>query len=159
MKQEHIDYINYIEGIKTTLKNTHWSSKNNSEHVRMDEFADIVSEFEDKISEEFQGIEGQIQDNQVQPKEYTFTNVETLLNNIKDETLTIYKNLQDDIEYIGICSEIESFIHDINKYKYLFRLSLKNESKIKENYINLTDTDLKNIVNEAIRSYLKKIIN
>lgn len=154
MKKEHIEYINFIEGIKTTIKNTHWSSVNNSEHVRMDEFADIIAEYEDTIAEEFQGIEGQVDDNEVKPISYTYSNPKKLLNDVKEKTIELYKTLENDIEYIGIRSEIESFIHEINKYKYLFKLALRAESKV----FKLTENDIKDIITETVRNYIKKMI-
>lgn len=154
MKKEHIEYINFIEGIKTTIKNTHWSSVNNSEHIRMDEFADIIAEYEDTIAEEFQGIEGQIEDNEINPLSYTYSNPKKLLNDVKAKTIELYKTLENDIEYIGVRSEIESFIHEINKYKYLFKLALKEESNVFE----LTENDLKDIITETVRNYITKII-
>lgn len=173
MKTEHIDFINYIEGIKTCLKNTHWSSVNNSEHVRMDEFADVVSDFEDSVSEEFQGIEGQIQDNEVKPIEYTFSDVNKLLQDIKSKTMELYDSFENDKTYIGVKSEIESFIHDINKYSYLFKLALKDDTNntetndkskdsdednnVSENTIKLTHEDLRNIIKESVKYYLNNI--
>lgn len=173
MKTEHINFINYIEGIKTCLKNTHWASENNSEHIRMDEFADIVSDFEDSISEEFQGIEGQIKDNEVKPIEYTFSNVKNLLQDINSKTMELYDSLENDKTYIGVKSEIESFVHNINKYAYLFKLSLKDDTNnteankesndtdennnVSENTIKLTHEDLKNIIKESVKYYLNNI--
>lgn len=172
MKKEHIDYINYLEGIKTCIKNTHWASVNNSEHTRMDELADTVSDFEDEISEEFQGLDGQIKDNEVKPIEYTFSTVDSLLNDIKSKTMELYDSLENDKQYIGVRSEIESFIHSINKFKYLFKLALKekkndetkedeeNDNDVNEaikNVVKISEKDLQDIINESVKLYLNYI--
>ena len=57
-------------------------------------------------------------------------------------------------EIIEKTPEIESFIHEINKYKYLFKLALRAESKV----LKLTENDIKDIITETIRNYIKKMI-
>lgn len=50
-------------------------------------------------------------------------NASDFINEVKYKTLEFYKKLPQDVEYKGIVSECETFIHNINKYKYLFSLT------------------------------------
>ena len=50
-------------------------------------------------------------------------NASDFIHEVKYKTLEFYKKLPQDVEYKGIVSECETFIHNINKYKYLFGLT------------------------------------
>ena len=46
----------------------------------------------------------------------------TMLQALKEATLSFYSTLPDQPCYKGIVSETEAFMHELNKYKYLFTL-------------------------------------
>ena len=50
-------------------------------------------------------------------------NAKVFIANIKLATESYYNTIPSDTEYIGIKSETENFIHNINKYKFLFSIS------------------------------------
>ena len=43
------------------------------------------------------------------------------INDVLIKTKLFYKSIPNDIDYVGIKSETESFIHNIKKYIYLFK--------------------------------------
>ena len=51
-------YINALEGYKTKFKNLHWSANNDALHLRVDEFSDALSGYQDAVSEDIQGTIG-----------------------------------------------------------------------------------------------------
>ena len=51
------------------------------------------------------------------------TNPRDLINILLDKTTSFYDNLPSGTHYVGIKSETETFIKDLTKYKYLFRLT------------------------------------
>ena len=66
-----------------------------------------------------------------------------VLTDIINDTMTLLNALDDKEEYIGIKSELESFVGSMNKFKYLYNITMK-EKKIKK------------VVNESIESYINK---
>ena len=47
-----INFINKLEGFKTKCKNLHWSAPKKNIHVYLDEFLDVISDYQDSIAED-----------------------------------------------------------------------------------------------------------
>ena len=109
--QFFINFINKLEGFKTKCKNLHWSAPKKNIHVYLDEFLDVISDYQDSIAEDYQGIKSQS------------LNAIDFINEVKIATETFYNSIPNDTCYVGIKSETETFIHNIFKYKYLFELT------------------------------------
>lgn len=127
-----LDYINFLEGIKTHCKAMHWGIMNiagltskQSAHVYLDDFFVIVSDYQDMIAETTQGVLGNY---------ITLTNIKgkSVPQGVAENPCDLCKWLQKNVvsfynslnisTYIGIKSETETFIKDIQKYIYLFNL-------------------------------------
>ena len=121
--QFFINFINKLEGFKTKCKNLHWSAPKKNIHVYLDEFLDILSDYQDSVAEDYQGILGHMQPNVIEGIKSQSLNAIDFINEVKIATETFYNNIPDDICYVGIKSETETFIHNIFKYKYLFEIS------------------------------------
>ena len=127
--QYFINYINVLEGAKTKIKNLHWGAKNlpnadkRGAHLYLDDFLDIVSDFQDTIAESSSGILGEMDLNAISGIGMTSTTPRDLINTLLDKTVSFYDNLPSGTQYVGIRSETEVFIKDLTKYKYLFRLT------------------------------------
>lgn len=117
-----IYFINRIEGWKTKCKNLHWSAPRKNIHVYLDEFLDILSDYQDGLAEEFQGLLGHMQPNVIRGIESNTLNAIDFIMEVKQGTYKFYTNIPEGVEYSGIKSECETFIHNILKYKYLFEL-------------------------------------
>src|SRR5574344_2558857 len=61
--QLFINFLNKLEGWKTKCKNLHWAAPKKNIHVYLDEFLDILSDYQDNIAEDYQGILGHMQPN------------------------------------------------------------------------------------------------
>ena len=127
--QYFINYINVLEGAKTKIKNLHWGAKNlpnadkRGAHLYLDDFLGIVSDFQDTIAESSSGILGEMDLNDISGIGMTSTTPRDLINTLLDKTVSFYDNMPSGTQYVGIKSETETFIKDLTKYKYLFRLT------------------------------------
>lgn len=124
-----IDYINFLEAAKTFCKSLHWGAENlslsskASAHKYLDGLYDIISEYEDTIAEVSQGIYGtfpMITGKQI-PIEKPL-DIFSLIDLLKKNIFDFYKGLPDEVEMVGMKSETETFIKNIQKYTYLFNL-------------------------------------
>jgi hypothetical protein len=118
-----IEYINRIEGWKSKCKNLHWSAPKKNIHVYLDDFLSELSDFQDSITEDYMGINGKVAPNILTGYSCMALNAFDLIAEIKIQTEIFYKKLPTDICYKGITAECENFIHIINKYTYLFKLT------------------------------------
>lgn len=117
-----INFINRLEGWKTKCKNLHWAAPKKNIHVYLDDFLEILSDYQDSLAEEIQGILGHIAPNKIIGTPSDVLNAMEFILEIKNCTLKFYSAIPDSIEYAGVRSECENFIHNIWKYKYLFEL-------------------------------------
>ena len=120
--QLFINFLNQLEGWKTKCKNLHWAAYKKNIHVYLDEFLDIISDYQDGLAEEYQGILGKMQPNVIKGIPSNALNALEFITEVKVGTLTFYKSIPQETIYKGIASECETFIHNINKYTYLFKL-------------------------------------
>lgn len=117
-----INFLNRLEGWKTKCKNLHWAAPKKNIHVYLDEFLEILSEYQDSLAEEYQGLLGHMQPNVIKGVVSEALNAMDFINEVKGYTYKFYDTLSKETPYAGIRSECETFIHNILKYKYLFEL-------------------------------------
>ena len=120
--QFFINFLNQLEGWKTKCKNLHWAAPKKNIHVYLDEFLDILSDYQDGLAEEYQGLLGHMQPNVIKGIESNTLNAIDFINEVKSKTGEFYNKIPEGMYYVGIKSECETFIHNILKYKYLFEL-------------------------------------
>ena len=120
--QFFIDFLNRLEGWKTKCKNLHWAAPKKNIHVYLDEFLEILSDYQDSLAEGYMGILGKMQPNAINGVQSNTLNALDFINEVKLNTLSFYDKLPKETVYKGITSECETFIQNINKYDYLFRL-------------------------------------
>lgn len=117
-----INFINRLEGWKTKCKNLHWAAPKKNIHVYLDEFLDILSDYQDSLAEGYMGILGRMQPNVIKGTSSDSLNAIDFINEVRTNTLSFYDKIPQESIYKGITSECETFIQNINKYKYLFEL-------------------------------------
>lgn len=117
-----INFINVLEGYKTRIKNLHWAADAMNIHLRLDELLGIVSDYEDSIAEESMGMFYKMGPLDIKGYECQDANPTSMLQSLKNRTAMFYNNLSEDSKFAGLKSETEVFIHDLNKYTYLFSL-------------------------------------
>lgn len=120
--QKFINFINQIEGWKTKCKNLHWAAPKKNIHVYLDDFLDVLSDYQDSLAEGYMGILGQMAPNAVKGIPCECLNAIDFINEVKVKTVEFYDSLPTETIYKGIASECETFIQNINKFHYLFSL-------------------------------------
>lgn len=141
-----LDYIEYLEGIKTNMKALHWDSRNMSEHKLCDEILTSVNSFQDDFAEEFQGIYGRrISVKMFKPQKSSFKSPKALVKDLIQKTTVLHKQLNRR-RYTGLRAIMEQFIHDMNKNSYLLDFAIKEDVK----------REIVNTINEALK---KKTLN
>ena len=120
--QMFIDFLNKLEGWKTKCKNLHWAAPKKNIHVYLDDFLEILSDYQDGLAEGYMGILGKMQPNVIKGIPSEALNAFDFISEVKYNTITFYESLPKDTIYKGIASECETFIQNINKYDYLFHL-------------------------------------
>ena len=118
-----ITFINRLEGQKTKCKNLHWSAPKKNIHTYLDEFLDVLSDYQDGLAEEIMGITGKFQPNMLKGIPSDTLNAMDFIEEVKIATLAFYDKIPQESVYKGVTSECETFIHNINKYIYLFGLT------------------------------------
>lgn len=120
--QFFINFLNQLEGWKTKCKNLHWAAHKKNIHVYLDEFLDILSDYQDGLAEGYMGILGKMQPNVIKGIASNTLNAIDFIEEVKAGTLSFYDKIPQETVYKGITSECETLIQNINKYRYLFGL-------------------------------------
>lgn len=120
--QFFINYLNKLEGWKTKCKNLHWAAPKKNIHVYLDDFLSVLSDFQDNIAEGYMGILGKMQPNAIEGIKSNVLNALDFITEVKQETIEFYDKIPKETIYKGITSECETFIQNLNKYDYLFKL-------------------------------------
>lgn len=120
--QFFINFLNQLEGWKTKCKNLHWAAPKKNIHVYLDEFLSVLSDYQDGLAEEYQGLLGHMQPNVIRGIGSNTLNAIDFIKEVKERTEEFYNKIPEGNSYVGIKSECETFIHNILKYKYLFEL-------------------------------------
>lgn len=115
-------YLNFIEGIKTRLKNVHWKEEDNAVHVYLDDLTSDISEFEDKLAEAGQSEFGRFQDGDIQGESIEESNPINLCEMIFDKTKEFRSELERREDYEGEISWIDDFLATLKQTKYRLQL-------------------------------------
>ena len=117
MKKEYVEFICSLHGYLIRLKEIHWNTDNNAEHLLCDEISDTLSDCEDRFTECAMGLEGK--HFRVGDLEPYIPNAESLMpmlieleNEIKDFRKTLKEN-----EW-GLTNILDDMLEACGKYKY-----------------------------------------
>lgn len=158
MKQNILDFLNDLEGYKTSCLSLHWGSNNMSEHNLFDEISSYIKATEDTISEIAQGVYGQMSKEELKPNEKKITNPSTFIDDVLSSTKTFYESLDDSFDNIGMKSSTENFIAEMQKCKYLVKLAVKeNELKESKSRIKMNRKQFEKYLAECVTDVLKQI--
>ena len=174
MKKVILDYINKMEGWKTAIKSLHWDADNLSQHKLCDDIAGTIADFQDQISEVEQAISGNLSINTLKGTTYKIKNLKSFIQDVLKDTNVFYKKVKKlGDNYIGMASDCESFLSDMQRNLYLANFTLKEDLKRRlKNRINesrkeyviesqnanytLTESELKNLLRSSVHKVLKK---
>lgn len=123
-----LDFICKLEGWKTKCKNLHWAAPKKNVHVYLDEFLEVISDYQDTVAEGIMGVLSvHLGPSDVKGDPGNAQNAQQFVDEVKAGTLSFYKQIPENPLYAGLKSECETFIQNVNKYDYLF--SLCDQSK------------------------------
>lgn len=148
MTKNVLDYLQKCTGWLTAIQNIHWDANSMSQHKLCDDIKKDFDEFRDIVAEIEQGIDGNIELNDLKPIQYEISDLDKLLKDAKNDTLSFYKNLNGD-DYIGLRSECESFLGKLQKYVYLNAFCKKKD-------INEAKKRFEPIISETVKNFLNK---
>lgn len=118
MQKEIIDYICDLHGYLIRLKEIHWSTDNNAEHLLCDEIMDNVRGNEDKFMESAMGLyDSKIKVGELKPYLPNATELKPMLNEMKSETVAIRGKLTKP-EESGLVTVLDDILSFIGKYLY-----------------------------------------
>ena len=133
MDKSVLAFIEKLELFKTKIKALHWDANSLSQHELCDDIADRIAEFQDQVSEVEQSISGKLPKEMFKPSNQEYGEVGTLkefVENVIEHTNTFYKKLESKGDkYIGMRSDCESFLSDMQRKLYLVNFTLKEELK------------------------------
>ena len=133
MDKTVLAFIEKLEIFKTKIKALHWDSDSLSQHKLCDEIAESIAEFQDQVSEVEQSISGKLGKNMFRPDNQEFGEIGSLkefVNSVIEHTNTFYKELQNKGDkYIGMRSDCESFLSDMQRKLYLVNFTMKEDMK------------------------------
>ena len=130
MNSKVLSFVNKMEGWKTAIKSLHWDSKNLSQHKLCDDIADRIADFQDQVSEVEQSISGKLPLNQLKGSEYNITSLKGFVEDVISDTTSFLKDMESEGDkYIGMRSDCESFLSDMQRNLYLVNFTLKEELK------------------------------
>lgn len=119
-----LDFICKLEGWKTKCKNLHWAAPKKNVHVYLDEFLEVISDYQDTVAEGIMGVLSvHLGPSDVKGDPGNAQNAQQFVDEVKAGTLSFYKQIPENPLYAGLKSECETFIQNVNEYDYLFSLT------------------------------------
>lgn len=118
----YIGFLCKLEGWKTKCKNLHWAASNDSIHRRLDDLNEILSDYQDALAEDYMGIYGKVRPDILNGVPSDKLDAMSFIDEVINSTLGFYESIETNSICLGITSETETFIHNLNKIKYLFSL-------------------------------------
>lgn len=169
MDKKILNYVNQLEGWKTAIKSLHWNAKSLEQHKLCDDIASDIADFQDQVSEVEQSIHGNLPFNQLKGTSYQITNLSDFINDVINESIKMYNSLSNSNDYIGMKSDFESFISEMQRKKYLVNFTekqnkIKAEARIitkdviKQLKENKRQRTIDNLISETLKKELNSIL-
>ena len=118
MKKEYIDFVCALHGYLIRIKEIHWNTDSNSEHLLCDEIQDCIMDCEDRFMECCMGIEDKhFEVGKLLPMLPNATELKSMLNELEKDILDMKKKLTGP-ENGGLFNILDEMQENCNKYKY-----------------------------------------
>ena len=118
MKKEYINFLCELHGYLIRVKEIHWSTDNNSEHLLCDEIEDDIHGCEDRFAECAMGMEDtRIRVGQLLPILPNAENLFDMLKELEEDVMKMKKKLTGP-ENGGLFNILDDIQECCNKYKY-----------------------------------------
>lgn len=130
-----LDYINKCEGWKTAIKGLHWDADSLEQHELCDDIAERIADFQDQVSEVEQSKSGKLSRNAIKGTRYKVSSLKAFVEDVLADTKVFYKKLTGDA-YIGMRSDCESFLSDMERKLYLVNFTMKESLRMRLRALN-----------------------
>lgn len=117
MKKEHIDFICNLHGYLIRLKEIHWNTTSNAQHLLCDEISDSLSDCEDRFTECAMGISNtHFKVGDLKPYLPNSKELIPMLKELESEIVSFRKTLNES-EW-GLTNVLDDMLESCGKYKY-----------------------------------------
>ena len=118
MRKDIMDYICSLHGYLIRLKEIHWNTSSNAEHLLCDEISGSISECEDEFTEVAMGLFGEkVKVGDLKPLLPNAEELKPMLKELVGETVAMKKKLNRDVD-AGLCNILDDIIASAQKYMY-----------------------------------------
>ena len=118
MKKLYVDFICSLHGYLIRLKEIHWNTNNNSEHLLCDDISDALSDCEDRFTECAMGMEGvHFRIGDLKPMLPRAESLIPMLKELEGEIIDIEGKLTDKKD-VGLINVLDEMVENCNKFKY-----------------------------------------
>ena len=118
MKKEFVDFICSLHGYLIRIKEIHWNTDNNSEHLLCDEIQDCIASCEDRFTECLMGMDGvHFKVGDLKPMLPNADTLIPMLKELENEVIDMKKSLSDE-KNGGLTNVLDDLLENVNKYKY-----------------------------------------
>ena len=118
MRKDIMDYICSLHGYLIRLKEIHWNTDSNAEHLLCDEITSCISGCEDEFTEVAMGLYGEkVKVGDLKPFLPNAESLKPMLKELVGETVEMKKKLTKDVE-AGLCNVLDDLIAGAQKYMY-----------------------------------------
>lgn len=117
MKKEHIDFICNLHGYLIRLKEIHWNTTNNAQHLLCDEISENLSDCEDRFTECAMGLSNtHFKVGDLKPYLPNAKELIPMLKELEGEIVSFRKTLNE-TEW-GLTNVLDDMLETCGKYKY-----------------------------------------
>lgn len=114
-----LSFIQFLEGTRIRMREIHWETESENIHDTSRNLLFYIDDVEDNIAEQLMGMCGfRIHVGEVIPIMPESTDMESLLKEIKSQTLSVLLSIEGDKEFTAIESRLEDFVQYIDKNRY-----------------------------------------
>lgn len=114
-----LNYIQFLEGSMIRVREIHWETESDSIHNVANNLLYELSYIEDSVAEQLMGLCGfRIHVGEILPVMPESTSMESLLKEIKTQTLSVLLSVEDDENFIGVVYELEKFSKTLDQTSY-----------------------------------------
>lgn len=118
MKKEYVDFICSLHGYLIRVKELHWNTDSNSEHLLCDEVENCISDCEDRFTECAMGMEGvHFRIGDLKPMLPHATSLIPMLKELEKEVIALEDKLTSKKD-VGLVNILDELVENINKFKY-----------------------------------------
>lgn len=113
-----MDFICSLHGYCIRVKEIHWSTDNNAEHLLCDEIEEAIHDLEDRFAECAMGITSKkVKVGDLKPMLPNATKLKDMLKELADETMDMKDNF-DGYQYSGLENICDDIMEMCGKYMY-----------------------------------------